>query len=182
MAMSKLDRLPHYQVLTAADKDRIREEIIATCELVADCWIYTGARDSGGYGVKRIGDRIHSVSRFMLAYDTRESLNVRLDACHDPQQCPYKACCNPKHLSWATHSHNCRQREQAKREEKELFSWWETLAWIDGVYLTDRGDPTIDKCLASLNRGRIDRKSSTKQIFGPEMFVTAQEVPLFSHL
>jgi hypothetical protein len=176
--MNRCDRLPEYQVLTAADKDRIRAEIIANCEFVADCWIYLGARNSDGYGLKRVGDRVHSVSRFMLAYDTRESLNTRLDACHDPLQCPYKACCNPRHLFWATHSKNCRQREQAKREEREMFSFWENHTWI--------GDPSIDKCIASLNRGKIDRvvtkQSSLLQIPAVELLATALEVPLFSHL
>lgn len=184
--MSTLDRLPYYQVLTAADKDRIRGEILGNCDLVADCWIYMGARNADGYGIKRIGNKVHSVSRFMLAYATRESLNNRLDACHDTQQCPYKACCNPKHLYWGTHAKNCRQREQAKREERELFSWWETHAWIDGVFYTNRRDPSIDQCLASFNRGRIDRvvtkKSSLQQIPAPQMLATALEVPLFSHL
>jgi hypothetical protein len=156
--MSAPDRLPVYQTLSQTEKDRYRAEIVANCELVADCWIYLGALNSDGYGVKRIGNRVHSVSRFMLAYSTRESMNIRADACHDPKQCPYKACCNPKHLFWATHSQNCRQREQAKREERELFVWWETHAWIDGVFYTDRRDPSIEHCLGSLNRGKIERK------------------------
>ena len=81
-----IDRLPQYQCLTQSEKDSIRAEIIADCELVGDCWVYLGALNSKGYGIKRIGDRVHSVSRFMLAYSTRESLNIRADACHDPKQ------------------------------------------------------------------------------------------------
>jgi hypothetical protein len=149
------DRLADYPLLTQIDKERIRTEIIANCEPVADCWIYLGALNSDGYGVKRIGDRVHSVSRFMLAYSTRESMNIRTDACHDPKQCPYKACCNPKHLFWGSHSKNCRQREQAKREERELFPWW-------------KGDASIARCLASFNRGKIQRKKQPSTDFEVE--------------
>lgn len=151
------DRLPEYPLLARSQKDKIREEILADCMLVADCWIYTGARNLDGYGMKRVGYRVHSVSRFMLAHSTGESMNIRMDACHDPLQCPYKACCNPKHLFWATHAENCKQRETAKKELAEVFTYWETHAWIDGVFHTGRRDPVLDSCLASLNRGKIVR-------------------------
>ena len=117
-------RLPSTQILTRADKDRIRQEILDNCIRIDDCLVYCGARNPQGYGLKRIGGKVHSVSRFMLAYETLESLNTSFDACHK-KECLFKACCNPEHLFWGSHSKNCEQREQAKQEYRELTEWFE---------------------------------------------------------
>src|ERR1700722_14609807 len=106
--MNKLDR---FRRLTSAEKDRIREEIIANCDLTADCWVYRGtANPATCYGAKYIQGQRRTVSRFMLAYSSRESMTTKDDACH-VNECPYKACCNPQHLFWGSHSENCAQRE-----------------------------------------------------------------------
>jgi hypothetical protein len=162
------DRLPKYPMLTQGEKERIRAEIVANCEMVGDCWIYKGAFDRDGYGAKRCGSKTHSTHRFMLAYATRESLNVPFDACHDTSLCPYKACCNPAHLFWATHSENCQQREDKTRELKAMFGWWEKHSWAGGVYRTEELDPSIDHCVASLNRGRIERPDQSPTGFEAE--------------
>ena len=162
------DKLPKYPLLTKSDKDRIRQEIINNCEIVGDCWIYQGALDRDGYGVKHCGRRTHSTHRFMLAYSTRESLNIPFDACHDTALCPYKACCNPAHLFWATHADNCKQREDKTRELKAIFKFWETHAWIEGVFHTPAYDPSIDHCIARLNRGRIERPDQSPTDFEAE--------------
>ena len=116
--MSRLDR---FRPLSIDDKDRIREEIVANCDLVGDCWVYRGtANPATSYGMKKIDGRTRTVSRFMLCYATRESLDRSGDACHDTTQCPYKACCNPRHLFWGTHEDNCEIREQDKRDARKL--------------------------------------------------------------
>jgi hypothetical protein len=109
--------LARFVPLSLDDKERVRREIIASCELVADCWIYP-VTNSAGYGVKRIGGRVQTTSRFMLAYETRESMTLDHDACHTPG-CPYRACCNPSHLQWGSHAINAKQREADKREQRK---------------------------------------------------------------
>jgi hypothetical protein len=116
--MSKLDR---FRLMTAGEKDRVHQEIVERCELVADCWIYP-VTNSSGYGIKRIGGRLMYTSRFVLAYSTRESLNIKMDACHIGD-CPYRACCNPRHLAWGTHAENAAQREQKAREAQWDPRW-----------------------------------------------------------
>jgi hypothetical protein len=110
--------LDKFKPLSLEDKERIRQEIVKKCVLVADCWLYPST-NSAGYGVKRIGSKIHTTSRFMLAYHTRESLNMAQDACH-VGDCPYRNCCNPKHLQWGSHSANAKHREAEARERRHM--------------------------------------------------------------
>ena len=118
--MSKLDR---FRRLTTEEKDRIRQEIIDHCDLVADCWVWNGAKDAKGYGIKYIQGKMRVVSRFMLCYNTRESMDTDNDACHDDTQCCYRACCNPHHLFWGTHRENVEQREQKRRAAQADTRW-----------------------------------------------------------
>jgi hypothetical protein len=112
-------RLTRYPRLSPAEKDRYCAEILANCDLRGDCWVYRGSKTDDGYGLKKFGESLHSTSRFMLAYATRESLNTNDSACHK-KGCLFKACCNPDHLYWGTHSVNSADREQAKRDHAEL--------------------------------------------------------------
>ncbi len=53
--------------------------------------------------MKYIQGKMRTVSRFILAYSTRESLDLKdHDACHI-RDCPYRACCNPAHLIVCQH-------------------------------------------------------------------------------
>ena len=116
---SNSNRLSKYPRLSPAEKDRYCAEILANCDLQGACWVYRGSKTDDGYGIKKFGESLHSVSRFMLAYDTRENLNTNSSACHK-KGCLFKACCNPDHLYWGTHSVNSADREQAKRDYAEL--------------------------------------------------------------
>ena len=120
--MSKLDRFLPLTLLTLSEKDTLRKEIIAQCDLVADCWVYR-TRNSAGYGMKRIAGKVRPVSRFMLAYHSRESMNVPYDACHNDNKCSYRACCNPEHLSWGTRQENIDQREKKRNAERFDMRW-----------------------------------------------------------
>jgi hypothetical protein len=98
----------------------VRAEILANCDLVADCWVYRGTPNPTlCYGIKYIAGTKRTVSRFMLAYATRESLDLKgYDACHI-RECPYRACCNPAHLFWGTHNENCKQREMEEQKSRK---------------------------------------------------------------
>jgi hypothetical protein len=115
--MSNLDR---FRRLSRDEKDRIRQEIVENCKLIADCWIWQGAKSVKGYGLKYIQGQMRIVSRFMLAYSERESLDIDADACHK-EFCPYKACCNPAHLFWGTHAENVAQRERERNIHLGLY-------------------------------------------------------------
>jgi hypothetical protein len=108
-------------LLSPDDKRRIYDEIISRCQLAGDCWVYP-VKNSSGYGMKWIGGKMMTVSRFVLAYHTRESLSIKLDACH-VFGCPYRACCNPKHLIWGTHAENAAMREEAERMDRYDPRW-----------------------------------------------------------
>jgi hypothetical protein len=110
--------LDRFKPLSLEEKERIRREIVDSCTLVADCWLYP-VTNSAGYGVKRIGGKTQTVSRFMQAYHTRESMSIAQDACHIGD-CPYRNCCNPKHLEWGSHSANAKHREAEARDRRHM--------------------------------------------------------------
>lgn len=113
--------LDRFGVMTPAQKDQIYREIVSRCQLVGDCWVYPVV-NSKGYGCKRVGEKVIITSRFVQAYVTRESYNLKRDACHIGD-CSYRACCNPRHLDWGTHRENALQREQKEREGRYDPRW-----------------------------------------------------------
>ena len=121
MRTNEID-LDRFRPLTIEEKDRIRQEIVDNCDLVGDCWVWRGAKDSAGYGIKYIQGTMRIVSRFMFCYSTRDSLSYTAhpyDACHTVEICPYRACCNPRHLHWGTHAENCKERAMQKKLSRE---------------------------------------------------------------
>ncbi len=96
--------------MTADEQREFRQQIIAGCIGIGDCWVWNGARTPNGYGNIRVGYTVRVVSRLALCLATGVSLSVQADACHKPV-CPSRACCNPAHLDWGTHQDNCAMRE-----------------------------------------------------------------------
>lgn len=132
-------------VLSLEEKLRLSQEIFAACVVGPngwqDCWLYP-TKNGSGYGMVRVGDRTYAASRIMLAIHTGESFDVKVDACHATDVCPYRNCCNPAHLFWASHTRNCQERNARIKEGMRLFKFWETHAWINGVFFSDRIDPS----------------------------------------
>jgi len=106
------DGLDRFRPLTPDEKGRIYQEIVNNCELhtATSCWAWRGVRSPKGYALKYIQGQMRTVSRFMLCYTTRESLNFPMDACHK-EHCPIRWCVNSDHLEWGTHEDNCEERE-----------------------------------------------------------------------
>jgi hypothetical protein len=112
---TKLNKLRRFVDMTAKAKDEVYAEIMANITILAGCgcWLWNSRRDSHGYAIKWIAGREFTVSRFMLAFHTRESLNFGKDACHRAQ-CLYKACVRPDHLEWDTHGENMATRKKMR--------------------------------------------------------------------
>jgi hypothetical protein len=142
-----LEKFRKHWLLTPQEKDEIRAQIVADCDLIGDCWVYRHPNNSG-YGMKRIGGHIMTVSRFMLAYESRESLSIKKDACHQ-SFCPYRSCCNPRHLFWGSHAENCAAREAAKREmsKAEAVSAPVPLGTVTHTEIGCKCKPVVDSSL-----------------------------------
>ncbi len=81
----------------------LREKIEERLDTSGECWLWTGAKDTGGYG--------------LIAYKGRRNLKVHrayLEAIGQPvpegltvdHLCRVHACCNPAHLEVVTHQEN----------------------------------------------------------------------------
>jgi hypothetical protein len=81
------------------------------------CWVYPSTNGSG-YGVVSVGGKRPSVSRLVLCCATNKPLDYGMDACHKSPLCRHRACCNPEHLFWGTHSENSLRREVEKRAKE----------------------------------------------------------------
>jgi hypothetical protein len=101
---------PQPLAMTPEEQREYRRKIISGCIGIDDCWVWTGARTSAGYGKIRVGYTVRIVSRVALCLKTNSTLSTPADACHIPE-CLSRACCNPAHLFWGKHQENCSMRE-----------------------------------------------------------------------
>ena len=72
----------------------------------SDCWLWTGQKDSHGYGTMMIRGVRHSVSRVALHIFSGFDLNSPLDVCHRDDLCNNRDCFNPEHLYAGTRQRN----------------------------------------------------------------------------
>lgn len=148
------------ETLTPAEIEEARNAILAKCVLVGDCWLWTGAKNSSGYGVARIGGSVHTVSRFMLHCATGKPMSTRLEACHKDGICPYKTCCNPRHLFWASKSDNAKARQRRAKAQLAVFQFWESFAWVDGVFQVGNSEAQINRCIKGIEKHRSEQCST----------------------
>lgn len=68
----------------------------------SQCWLWRGAKDSGGYGSFKLFGKPYIASRFAWELVNGEELGDRL-GCH---HCDTPPCCNPAHIYPGTHRSN----------------------------------------------------------------------------
>jgi hypothetical protein len=87
--MSELDRLPASWVTKIDPVDNGRDE---------PCWVWTGGRDAGGYGLVKIAQRTRRLHR--VTYE--KFVGPIADGLQIDHLCRVTACCNPAHLEAVT--------------------------------------------------------------------------------
>jgi hypothetical protein len=80
----------------------LRARISASVRIENGCWIWTGSKNSLGYGFIRVGT--HSVRAHRASYEAfREPIPDGLLVCH---RCDSPSCVNPEHLFLGTNKDN----------------------------------------------------------------------------
>ena len=125
------------------------------------CILWTGAKDSGGYGVMRLKGRLVSAHR--AAYEVHhnpipEGMQV------DHIDCPDVACVNPDHLQVVTPAQNIQLRDFRRgrfRSKGHMVAAFLRLVGIEGlrVFPTDRFGQDHRTASALTDRGQ-DRTES----------------------
>lgn len=81
----------------------LREKIEARLDTTGECWLWMGAKDTGGYGL--IGHQGRKCLKVHRAYLAAIGLPVPEGMTVD-HLCRVHACCNPDHLEVVTHREN----------------------------------------------------------------------------
>ena len=88
------------------------------------CWIWIGARTSGGYGHINLCNGSHRNAHIVIYEHERGPVPNGLELDH---LCRVKECVNPDHLEAVTHRENCRRGDGAKRKcdhaESEVYRY-----------------------------------------------------------
>lgn len=102
----------------------IEEFFWARVEKSSDCWNWTGAKTTLGYGLIKYGGSVTAAHRFsyeLLVGEIREA-GVIDHLCHN------SSCVNPQHLRVASHTQNMQNRRGAHSNSKSGVRgvWWST--------------------------------------------------------
>jgi lambda repressor-like predicted transcriptional regulator len=88
------------------------------------CWLWTGTRDSQGYGRFKIDGKYWGAHRLAFT-ELKGPIPDGLFVCH---HCDVPACINPEHLYAGTHDDN--MRDVSRRERNARILDWETAMVI----------------------------------------------------
>ena len=90
------------------------------------CWLWTGRRDSNGYGIVQLGAREPrtTASRVSLIIHRGHPGSNKIFALH---KCDNPPCVNPEHLFWGAHADNMKDCANKGRAFAEGKSWKKNL-------------------------------------------------------
>src|SRR5262245_32169113 len=77
-----------------------------------ECWDWTGARTSNGYGLIRVGGQKRNAHAVVLELVTDEAAN---GPCGPHGPCDRPICVNPRHLRWGSNADNVADRVERER-------------------------------------------------------------------
>lgn len=117
----------------AALKKLIKARVKITA---SGCWEWQGARNAGGYGQHRVGEKIWTVHRLTFTLwkgPIKRGQVIR-------HKCDNQPCCNPRHLVPGWHEDNTRDIVERGRAKRRVFTEEEVRNMISSF---DSGESVI---------------------------------------
>jgi hypothetical protein len=96
--------------------DRITDKV--EIDVASGCWIFTGNRNGGGYGLISVNGKGRAAHR--VAYE--QIIGEVPDGLELDHLCNRPACCNPDHLEPVTHQENVRRAHERAAMYREAMS------------------------------------------------------------
>ncbi len=122
---SELDQGGHYKLASQVDglikqaletsEDLIRNRFWSKVNKTDDCWNWTGAKDSGGYGVCTVNGKNHNTHRLSWEWANRKKVPQGQVLLHS---CDTASCVNPSHLTPGSQKNNVEDRVNKDRSAK----------------------------------------------------------------
>jgi hypothetical protein len=131
--------------------DTLKERTIMT----EDCWLWSGAKDGGGYGMISIGGRMFKTHRLVWEI-ANGTIPKGLQVCHS---CDNPSCCNPDHLFLGTHRDN--MQDKVRKGRPNGGGGWEKIRG-EGNGSAKLTQSQIDEMRILHSQGISERKLATK--------------------
>lgn len=115
----------------AISASSLEKRLWARVNQSSTCWLWTGYRDAGGYGLISLGGRrgskyrVHRVVYTLMAGQIPEGLDL-------DHLCSVRNCCNPAHLEPVTRAENMRRWKRARTHCKRGHEYTPENSHVDG--------------------------------------------------
>ena len=93
-------------------------ELADKVDVKKECLVWTGSRNKGGYGEKRINKKLYGTHRLNWAYANDQEIPEGMFILHT---CDNPPCLLPSHLWLGTHEDNMRDMADKGRSTKKEF-------------------------------------------------------------
>jgi len=133
----------------------ILERLLEKIEIGGDCWLWTGAQSSAGYGSIGAGTGTKTIPTHVVMYQAE--FGPVPDGLEIDHLCRVRRCCNPNHLEAVTHLENVRRGNGGQHWRNKTHCPTGHPYNEENTYVSPRGRRHCRTCERVRNRSRVRR-------------------------